>query len=107
MAFARLPGPLRRVLLKLAHSIGRHRPKFFGTFAVTTPPADRLSGWLSVWTARLSYGRVDPDGTVRVNVAVDHRVVDGPTGANVLVRLEQVLNGPITEELRASAKPRT
>jgi hypothetical protein len=101
VTFGRLPSPLRRMMAWLGYNIGRQRPKYFGTFAVTTPPEGRIAGWLSAWTSRVSYGRLASDGTVAVNVSVDHRVVDGPTGAYVLTRLEQVLGGAIVEELRA------
>lgn len=97
---ARLPTTLRRCLMWLGYNIGRQRPRHFGTFAVTVPPDGRVSGWLSAWPVRLSYGRIADDGAVDVKVTVDHRVVDGPTGARVLVRLEEILKGPIVEELR-------
>jgi hypothetical protein len=103
-SFGRLPSPLRRFAAWLAYNIGRQRPKHFGTFAVTTPPEARIAGWLTPWTSRLSYGRLDANGTMAVNVSVDHRVVDGPTGAAVLVRLQQVLATKILSELRADAK---
>jgi hypothetical protein len=101
--FGRLPWPLRRFGSWLAYNIGRQRPKHFGTFAVTTPPDGRIGGWLTAWTSRLSYGRLAGDGTMAVNVSVDHRVVEGPLGAAVLVRLQQVLSTVILEELRADA----
>jgi hypothetical protein len=101
VAFSRLPTPLRRALLWLAYHIGRHRPKFFGTFAVTTPPEGRVGGWLSSWTVRLCYGPVRDDGETEVTLTVDHRVIDGPTGARALARLEQILTGPILAELKA------
>jgi hypothetical protein len=102
--FSRIPSPLRQCLSWLAYHSGRLRPKHYGTFAVTTPPSGRIAGWLSAWTSRLSYGRVEDDGTVAVNVSVDHRVVDGPTGARVLTRLAAALNGAIAEELRGLPK---
>jgi hypothetical protein len=98
--FAELPLPLRRSLMWLGYNIGRQRPKYFGTFAVTVPPASYVAPRLSAWTARLSYGAVASDGAVEVSCAIDHRVVDGPTGARALARLEEVLNGPILQELR-------
>ena len=103
-AFGRLPSPLRRFAAWLAYNNGRQRPRYFGTFAVTTPPEGRIAGWLTPWTSRLSYGRLDADGMMPVNVSVDHRVVDGPTGAKVLVRLREVLSAAILSELRADAK---
>jgi hypothetical protein len=98
---ARLPTPLRRFLMWLGYNLGRQRPKYFGTFAVTTHTEGRLSGLLCAWTTRLSYGRLADDGTMDVRVAVDHRVIDGPTGERALIRLEAILNGPIADELRA------
>jgi hypothetical protein len=103
-AFGRLPSPLRRFSAWLAYNNGRQRPRHFGTFAVTTPPEGRIAGWLTPWTSRLSYGRLDADGTMSFNVSVDHRVVDGPTGAKVLVRLREVLSSAILSELRADAR---
>src|SRR5262249_54149552 len=81
VTIARLPTPVRRCLTWLGYNIGRRRQKHFGTFAVTVPPDSRISGWLSAWTLRLSYGRIENNGDVEVRVTVDHRVVDGPTGA--------------------------
>ena len=100
---ARLPTPLRRFLMWLAYNLGRQRPKYFGTFAVTTHTEGRLSGLLCAWTTRLSYGRLADDGTMDVRVAVDHRVIDGPTGERALLRLQEILNGPIADELRGGA----
>jgi len=102
--FGRFPSLLRRFGAWLAYNNGRQRPKHFGTFAVTTPPETRIAGWLTPWTSRLSYGRLEADGTVIVNVSVDHRVVDGPTGSAILTRLQDVLSTAILAELRADAK---
>jgi hypothetical protein len=104
VTIARLPTPLRRLLMWLGYNLGRQRPKYFGTFAVTTHTEGRLSGLLCAWTTRLSYGRLAEDGTMDVRVAVDHRVIDGPTGERALLRLEAILNGPIADELRATAR---
>jgi hypothetical protein len=96
----RLPWMVRRLAVWLVYNIGRQRPNHFGTFAVTTPPEKRIAGWLTSWTSRLSYGQLAADGTVAVNVSVDHRVVDGPTGADILPRLQRVLVTTIAAELR-------
>jgi hypothetical protein len=101
--FGRMPSLLRRLGVWLAYNNGRQRPKHFGTFAVTTPPEGRIAGWLTPWTSRLSYGRLNADGTMAINVSVDHRVVDGPTGATILTRLQQVLSTAILAELRTDA----
>jgi len=102
--FGRFPSLLRRFGAWLAYNNGRQRPKHFGTFAVTTPPETRIAGWLTPWTSRLSYGRLEADGTMMVNVSVDHRVVDGPTGSELLTRLQSVLSTAVLAELRADAK---
>jgi len=102
--FGRLPSLVRRFGAWLAYNNGRQRPKHFGTFAVTTPPETRIAGWLTPWTSRFSYGRLETDGTMMVNVSVDHRVVDGPTGSAILTRLQSVLATAILAELRADAK---
>ena len=102
LAFARLPAPLRRLLASAAYNIGRQRPRYFGTFAVTVPPGEYVAPRFSSWTSRLSYGRLASDGTVDVTLAVDHRVIDGPTGVRALQRLDEILNGPIVDELKSS-----
>ena len=99
---ARLPRLVRRCVIWFAYNNRSLRPKYFGTFTVTAPPPGRLSGWLSVLAARISYGPIADDGTVDVNAAVDHRIVDGPTGSKILVRLEQILNKQILDEIRAA-----
>ena len=98
--FIRLPFWLRRPLLWLAYNIGRQRARYFGTYGVTTPPPENSPPRVSLWTTRLNYGRVGDDGITIVDVTVDHRVLDGVTGARVLARMEEILNGPIVDELR-------
>jgi hypothetical protein len=100
IAFARLPTPLRRCLMWLGYNIGRQRPKYFGTFWLTTLTDRRASALLVVGTTRLSYARFTGDGTIDVRVGVDHRAIDGVTPERVLKRLEEVLTGPIVDELR-------
>jgi hypothetical protein len=57
----------------------------------------------------LSYGVASAGGTIDVVLRWDHRVTDAAPIARALTRLEQVLNGEITAELRGSrqieAKP--
>jgi hypothetical protein len=102
---AGLPRFTRRALWWLGLNIGRQRPKYFGTFALSVYSglgAESLHP-LGPWTTLLNYGVMRPDGTVDVRVVYDHRVMDGATVARALRRLEEVLTGPITEELRAAA----
>ena len=102
--FIRLPFWLRRPLLWLAYNIGRQRARYFGTYGVTTPPPENSPPRVSLWTTRLNYGRVGSDGITIVDVTVDHRVLDGVTGARVLARMEDILNGAIADELRGQPR---
>ena len=104
--FIRLPFWLRRPLLWIAYNIGRQRARYFGTYGVTTPPPENSPPRVSLWTMRLNYGRVGGDGATIVDVTVDHRVIDGVTGARVLARMEEILNGAIVDELRGRAASR-
>jgi hypothetical protein len=102
---ARLPGVLRRPIIWLAFNIARMRANYFGTFTVagvSLMGADALH--LPTWTTSfLTYGIFRPDGRVPVRIFMDHRVFDGVTVANILARLEAILNGPILAELQAQA----
>jgi pyruvate/2-oxoglutarate dehydrogenase complex dihydrolipoamide acyltransferase (E2) component len=41
------------------------------------------------------------DGHVNVRILYDHRVMDGATVARALGRFEEILNGPVAEEVRS------
>ncbi len=105
LTFARLPGIVRRPLAWLGYNIARQRANYFGTFVVTAVSfkgADFIH--VPVFTTTLlTFGVIQPDGRVPVRVSMDHRVFDGMAIANILARLEVILNGPVTEELRAQA----
>jgi hypothetical protein len=98
---ASLPTHVRRGLMWLGYHMGRQRPKYYGTFAVTVHTEGRFSGLILPWNTRLSFARLESDGTMDVRVAVDHRIFDAFLPERVLIRLEEVLNGPIVQELRA------
>lgn len=105
LAFARWPRPVRRALMWLGLNLPRTRPGQFGTFGVTVYSslgAESLHP-LSPLTTTLNYGVIEPDGTVCVRIIYDHRVFDGAIVAQALAKLEEVLNGPILDELRAMA----
>ena len=95
----RLPLPLRRLLMWLVLNIAAQRAKYFGTFAITVVPGADTHHPLSVWTTVLTYGPLSGDGSVVVRMIIDHRVLDGGVCARVLARLEEILNGPIVQEL--------
>ena len=99
---AKLPTLLRRAIwwwnLNLSTS-GRSRR--LGTFFVST-----LSGRgteiqvpPSIHTGCLTFGPLDERGCSRVTLAYDHRIMDGALVAEILERLEQVLNEQIFQEL--------
>ena len=100
---ARLPRPLRRFLLWLGMNLPRSRPNLFGTFGLSVYSslgAESLHP-ISPLTTTLTYGVIQPDGSVFVRLVYDHRVTDGAMIARALARLEEELNGPICAELRA------
>ena len=100
LRMCRWPRLLRRLVWWVLLNIGRRRASYFGTFAVRPASGAEALHPASPLTTLLTYGPVDPDGLVDVRVVYDQRVVDEATVAGVLTRLEQVLNGPIADELR-------
>ena len=62
-----------------------------------------LEWWSHPVTTVLDYCVFADDGSVDVRIIYDHRVMDGATVARVLARLEDVLTGPILEEIRGGA----
>jgi hypothetical protein len=105
LAFARLPRFLRRAVWWAGLNVGRQRAKYFGTFAVTTVGPDGASTMhpLAPVTSTVGYGLFLEGGRTDVRIVFDHRVLDGALMARSLVRLEEILNGPILEEIRSSA----
>jgi hypothetical protein len=108
LAVARLPRPVRRLLLWLGLNLSRTRPGQFGTFGLSSYSALGAESLhpLSPLTTTLNYGVIDPDGSVTVRLVYDHRVTDGATIARALARLEAVLTGEVLDELRAMASSR-
>jgi hypothetical protein len=99
---SRWPRPARRLVMWLGLNVGSERARHFGTFAVSVYSALGAESLhpLSPLTCLLNYGVFTPDGDVDVRVVYDHRVMDGATVARALGRLEEVLAGPIADELR-------
>jgi hypothetical protein len=104
LQMAHLPTLLRRFVwwwnLKIETA---KRAKRLGTFFVST-----LSGLgaeiqlpPSVQTGCLTYGPLNENNVARVTLAYDHRIMDGALVAQVLKRLENVLNESLVEELKA------
>ena len=105
LAIARLPLPLRRLLVWLSLNIGRQVPNFMGSFAVSALGSHgaAIIDTIPVWSSFLNYGPIAPDGGVDVYLSVDHRVIDGAPAARAIRALEAMLNGPVLDELRALA----
>lgn len=100
----RLPLPLRRLFWAIGLNFGRQRANYFGSFGVTSVAAygpGQLHA-VSPGPFVLSYGVERPDQTIEVVLRWDHRVTDAAPMAKALNRLEQVLNGEISAELRAN-----
>ncbi|MBX5196884.1 hypothetical protein HJB82_16470 [Rhizobium sp. NZLR10] len=106
LKFAHLPGPIRWLVMWLGLNLGRQRPRFFGTFQFSVYSglgAESLNP-LTPLTTLLNYGPIDDDGTVTVRIHYDHRVMDGANVARALDRLENILNGEVTGELKGLAQ---
>jgi hypothetical protein len=108
LTISSLPRPLRRLIWWLGLNIARQRGNYFGTFGISVYSALQAESLhpLAPVTTVLNYGVFMPDGSVNVRIIYDHRVMDGATVARVLARLEEVLAGPILEEVRGSAQSR-
>ena len=100
----RLPLPLRRLMWLIGLNFGRQRANWFGSFGVTSVAAYGAGELhaLSPGPFILSYGVANPDQSIDVVIRWDHRITDAAVIAKVLTRLEQVLNGEISAELRAN-----
>jgi hypothetical protein len=106
LSFARLPAPLRRLMMWLGLNIGRQRARFFGTFQLSVYSglgAESLNP-LTPLTTLLNYGPIGEDGSVNVRILYDHRVMDGATVARALQRFENILNVAVANEVRQLAE---
>ncbi|MDW9827600.1 hypothetical protein GOB24_08295 [Sinorhizobium meliloti] len=108
LKIARLPGPIRWLLMWFGLNIGRQRARRFGTFQLSVYSglgAESLNP-LTPLTSLLNYGPIDNDGSVTVRIHYDHRVMDGANVARALERFERILNGEVTAELEGLASGR-
>ena len=102
LLMGRLPGPVRRTLLRLGLNLPATRAGRFGTFGLTAYSslgAESLHP-LGPLTTTLTYGPVGRDGQVDVRLIYDHRVTDGAVIARALARLEEELLGAVLAEVR-------
>lgn len=101
--FTRYPTPLRRLLLGAAIGfLGRQRAQYFGTFMINSVAAmrARMLQFITPLTTSLYYDRVTSNGEMTLQLAIDHRVLDGYTAARVVGEVESILNNEILQELR-------
>jgi hypothetical protein len=103
LRFGRVPTPVRRMFWWGTLNIsGYKRCKRFGTFGLSTYGnlgAENMHP-ISPLTTTLTFGPIDPaTGHVVVKLIYDHRVLDGAYIARRLRDIEDVLCGPIREEL--------
>jgi hypothetical protein len=100
LTFARLPRPLRRGLYSVGLNLGRQRANSFGTFALSSFGSfgAALLSTISPTTTFLYYGPID-GGCINLRGSFDHRVLDGARMARALVRIDEVVNGAIVEEV--------
>ena len=104
---SKMPLPLRRLLWRACFMIGRQRANYCGNFGITSVAAIGAGNLdaLSPGPFLLSYGALDSEGGIDVVIRWDHRVTDAALIARALSRLEQVLNGELAAELRATRLP--
>jgi hypothetical protein len=100
----RLPLLIRRLLWWIGLNWARQRANYFGSFGVTSVAAFGPGELYALGPGPfvLSYGVAEVDQTINVILRWDHRITDAAPIAKVLTRLEQVLNGEISAELRAN-----
>ncbi|NKC32335.1 2-oxo acid dehydrogenase subunit E2 [Falsiroseomonas selenitidurans] len=109
LRFARLPWPLRRLMLRFALATAAPLLRYGGTFAISALGRREAAivDSVSVLPCFLSYGPIDADGGVAVFLSFDHRVMDGADGAAALEGLEAAMESLVADELAAlAATPR-
>jgi hypothetical protein len=103
LRLARMPWPLRRLMLRIGLAFGAPLLRYGGTFAISAL-GHRGAGIIdsvSILPAFLSYGPISAEGAVDAFLSFDHRVMDGADGAAALHGLETALEGPVAAELAA------
>jgi hypothetical protein len=104
---SKLPYPFSRISWLTGVLFGRQRGNYFGSFSVTGVAAYG-GGELHALTPGpyiLSFDVVAPDQSIKLLIKWDHRVTDGALIARTMTRLEQVLNGEISAEIRSLRAP--
>src|SRR5205823_4346706 len=84
------------------HWSGAKRAKRMGTMGLSVYAGLGASSLhpLSPLSYVLNYGVMDDAGRIEVRLIYDHRIVDGATIARALTTMEEIMLGPIQNELR-------
>jgi hypothetical protein len=101
------PLPVRRLLWNLAlKGWGRLRARYIGTFCVNllTGRHGHVSQSFTLHGISLYCGPLETDGTMKVCVFFDHRIIDGAGIARWLADLEATLNHDIVAELNSASQ---
>jgi hypothetical protein len=102
LRLARLPRLLRRLAWWYGlNGSGPRRARRFGTFGVSVYSSLGVESLhpIAPTTTILNYGPISKSGRVNVRLVYDHRVLDGAVVGRALLRLEEVLAGPMVKEL--------
>lgn len=103
LRLARLPWPFRRWFLwRVISMCGYRRARRLGTFIISSLGNYGVEQMhpLTALTTYFTFGPISSDGDVTLKVIYDHRVMDGRTVARILVRLDEVLNSVLLDEIR-------
>lgn len=103
LRLARLPWPMRRLMLRIALAFAAPLARYGGSFGISAVGVEgaAIVDSVSILPIFLSYGPIGPDGGVDVFLAFDHRVMDGADGAAALRGLEGMIEGALADELDA------
>lgn len=107
---ARRGALLRRLVWwVIFHVSGAKKCRRMGTFFLTTISGKgaEVQDPPSMLTSALTYGPIDQAGKTRVTITYDHRLLDGHNIADILVGLEQTMQGPLLAELRQLGQAQT
>lgn len=99
-----IPTFIRRVIIaSWFRCFAKRRAKRMGTFGITTISSRgaEIQFPPGVHTTTLTYGPMNESGSSLVTFHYDHRLMDGWFIAEMLEKLEQVLNREMLEELKA------
>jgi hypothetical protein len=104
----RFPRPIRRLLWATGlYASGGLRAGNFGTFSINTNAKGRRIRTLQFVTPTTSvfyFGTPSREGDMDIQVAFDHRVLDGATAYRIGTELEAVLNTELAAETRLSSR---